>query len=637
MADMANPRKIIDYYGARNGVSVPGSAGLRPIGPTPARAFPLAPYQPPAPAPQAPSFRGKVIPSGPTIEMGGRSPVPALRPSGAVTGVAERGFTMGGSSPTYIDASARPAPSAAPKQIGYRPIRVPGAGIEGMGDYAPNQGAEMSRLPKGKLPGFRGILSKGAGVLKQGVKSLFSPVGVVTGALSAVANAQSDATAYDNLLMGTGTSNTVLGASGATYPRRFGASGSGLTPDQSVSTNAISYRTRTPVVARDQIAPDFAVASAAPAPVAGRTAARPSRNTEAAFRTSQEGAYAPRASFHGAATSYANPENDPPAGFGEAPRAMRPKVIELTDAAGAMPTAVANQLPLDENGGYAFTGDRGDNVERMFYLRPRTAEEDAAAPAVYNQGVYPEAETGMSPGSQGAWELDQERDAMVNRPFPFKTEAAMQARRTLQETTANNLRNFQVNQQNADTSAAGTLSQNLERETLLPGKVLEQDSSLLTDEMGRQKTAEEIKGMPAERDLKTIMGGYYRTLGSSMEKKSNDDLALQKLLMQDQWKKDELEARNNSPLTKADAEYAAGLGAQVALPPSEAATAVKAGYRKVQKGKNRWFREDIPQGLVNDAGQVYTPGAEAAPVRTGTRPNGEVWGEFADGSVRRIN
>jgi hypothetical protein len=637
MADMANPKRIIDYYGTRKGVSMPGSAGVRPIGPTPARAFPLAPYQAPpvnaAPAPAA--YRGKVIPSGPTIEMGGRSPVPAVRPPAGAPAAAPRSAV-----------TLEPVAPSAPKQIGYRPAastaRVPGPGVEGMGDFAANQGAEVSRLSRGKLTGFRGVLNKGAGILKQGVKSLFSPVGLTIQGLSAVAGAQSDATAYDNLTFGVGTS----------APGRF-TPGEG----QAFSTNAISYkdpykpgfrqalgmtpRTGMPTIAKDQrpsptggasaasqLAP-FAVA--APVPATRRSAPAPAP----AAQTARGGSFR-RAAPAVEPALRGNPA-DPPAGFGETQRAAGPRIVELTDAAGAMPTALANDLPVDQDGGYAFTGDRGGNVERMFYLRPRTAAEEVAAPPIYNQGEYAAAEKDTSPGSQGAWELEQERDAMINRPFPFKTEAAMLARRTQAETRANNLRTYLVNQQNADTSAAGTVSQNLERETLLPGKVLAQDSALETDAMGREKTAEEIKGMPLDREMKSTMSGYYLTLGANVEKKSNDDLALQKLLMQDQWKKDELEARNNSPLTKADAEMAAGLAEQAGLLPSEAATAVKAGYRKVQKGKNRWLRADIPQGLVNDAGQVYTPGAEAAPVRTGTRPNGEVWGEFADGSVRRIN
>lgn len=219
-------------------------------------------------------------------------------------------------------------------------------------------------------------------------------------------------------------------------------------------------------------------------------------------------------------------------------------------------------------------------------------------------------------GSQEAWE-DAQAATPDGEPFFFKRRALALEQQKQAETEANNLRTYRVSQQNADTTEAGTVSQIAERDTLLPGKVLDQGSDLQTAASYRNS----LRAAAAKTDLEAQFYpemtradiAYKNALGEGVRSKSDADLTLEKQRMIEEGKLKALEARNNSPMVKADAAYAESLAASAGLLPSEAAQAVRGGYRKVQKAKNKWFGPDQQAGLVNDAGQLFDPAAAAIP------------------------
>jgi len=224
-----------------------------------------------------------------------------------------------------------------------------------------------------------------------------------------------------------------------------------------------------------------------------------------------------------------NPE-DPPQGFGEEPKPLAPMISEQTDAAGVMPAATQAALPATggsrmygadgTNGGFGFTKNDDGIVERMFSLRQRTPAEDAAHPQEFQPAFAP-APKDMSPGSQGAWEQEQAANALVNRPFGFKTAAALLAQRQQAEVEANNLRAHGVSQQNANTSLMNVASEVNTRDAELPGNLLKQQSDLLTANGLRGKTAADTTKINLENQfypttvgtenmLKGAQAGYYR-------------------------------------------------------------------------------------------------------------------------------
>lgn len=212
-----------DFYGTKGGPAIPAGRGLRRIGPTPPRFYPLEAYQPPAIA--APGGAVNVMPPGTVApQLPGSAPPPALRAPGGMTGVSERGFTMNGGAYTdTINTTARPytapTPSAPQGRIAYNPVRVKGPGIEGMGDFAP-EGASRAKVA-GRF-GFKS-LARGVG---RALRVATGPVPMAVTGLSTVAGMHADATANSN--------GPVIGLRRGTP--LFGAPG----PGRSITTNVIS-------------------------------------------------------------------------------------------------------------------------------------------------------------------------------------------------------------------------------------------------------------------------------------------------------------------------------------------------------------------------------------------------------------
>lgn len=582
MADMASPRAIIDFYGTNGGPAIPKGNGLRPIGPVAAPAYPVAPYQ--APVQQA--FGGKVLPSGPTIELGGRSPVPALRPpAGGVVSTA----------PTVT-----PGVQQAPRQIGYTPA--------------------VERT----MPNARGL--KATTVFGRSAAPIARPT------VSAAANTASPfyraGTAFAKA-----TSSLKSGVTGLGLRAALRGAGGGLITDLVLPNKANAI---------DDVA----------AINAWRPPADP-RNNQQAFRRSQEGPYsvAPTQKGKAAAPSArkyrpvvqpqrALPGNppDPPQGFGETPStSFRPMISEQTDAAGVLPASIASQVEIGgDNGGFGFTKNADGTVERMFSLRQRTAAEDVAAPRETNQGVYPAAAKDMSPGSQGAWEREQ-KYANLNGLMSAKDKALiMQTDDAQEETRANNLRSFSVSKQNADTTLMDKASEVVARDSELPIKL---DKGLLENQFYPQVTRASLRKSAADATGQELTNQFYpqvvtselglrgaaTALTQAQAAKVPVETAalasnnvLEKQAMINAQKQLELEARNTAPINKADAEYAALTAGSTGLLPSEVAAGTKAGYRKVQKAKSKWFGPDQQAGLVNDKGELFNPGVPAGYKLIGT-------------------
>ena len=233
--------------GFPDGSRTPGTRGLR-VGPPSALQTPVNPRV------GVPTVAGP--PAGP----------PALRPVGGLPSTTGR----------VIDITPPKAP------------RVPGAGIEGMGDFATGAANEIGAVGRGG--GLKGLVRAAGGAVGRAGRAAFSGPGLVVQGLAVPAGMQADATAGANLRHGIGTAD-VQGASGNTYPRLFGASGTGLPEGSSVSAGAVSFsdqyaplrstlglapRTGVPVIGANQV-----YAPAGGAEASGATSAVPWEQSDA--------------------------------------------------------------------------------------------------------------------------------------------------------------------------------------------------------------------------------------------------------------------------------------------------------------------------------------------------------------------
>jgi len=387
------------------------------------------------------------------------------------------------------------------------------------------------------------------------------------------------------------------------------------------------------------VAPAAAVLPAAPRPSLRMLASHTPGQTYAPAPTPQAVApVAARPSLRrsAAAAPLAGNPPDPPQDLTAQTPTFRPTITEQTDASGVVPADwQARQAPTGgpagysadgTNGGFGFTRNADGTVDRMFTLRQRTAAEDLASPREVQAEAAP-AVVDMSPGSQGAWEREQRNAALTEGVWSPRARAKIiQDQQALDETGANNLRTNRVSQQNADSLTSHYRTTDKRTEALLPGEQEIQGSALATARQSRlsqaQKDALELAGFPVEQAEKIARTGYYRKQGDAVAAKADNDVVLEKQRMIEEGKLKALEAKNNSPTLKADAAFAESLAPATGLLPSEAAAAVKGGYRKVQKAKSRWFGPDQKAGLVNDVGQLYDPAAPALPA--GYRASGKL-------------
>ena len=228
-------------------------------------------------------------------------------------------------------------------------------------------------------------------------------------------------------------------------------------------------------------------------------------------------------------------------------------------------------------------------------------------------------------GTQEEWEDDQVAAKINSRPFGFKMAAAQLALRQQGETEENNLRTNAVSQQNADTLTGHYRTTDRRTTALLPGEVATQGAALRKSALDakNQELVNEFypEATQADIDAKKGLTGYYRQMGTAAEAKVGTDLTLEKQALVNEQRQRELEAKNNSPIVKADAALAEAVAPSVGLLASEVSTAMRAGYRTPQKEKKpRLFGllRGQKAGMVNAQGEVYDPTAPAGYTPTGT-------------------
>ncbi|OHD22877.1 MAG: hypothetical protein A2Y38_15870, partial [Spirochaetes bacterium GWB1_59_5] len=486
-----------DYYVPKGGPAFPAGNGLRPIGPIPARAFPVTPYQPPPPViditpqqQQQPAYRGRVLPSGPTIEVGGRSPVPALRPAAGlpqVSGVAP--VTPG---PAVERTMPNPRGLRAKTAFGGAPKAAAPAAPTG-GWYRAGTAAAKAKAAIG------GALARGGSGLGRTLLKSVLPVGgaVITDmVLPHEANALDDVAAIKNWVDPWNNEAAFRASTEGAYQ----------------TTPAAPAATATPV------APRSSLRKTAPAAVAAPLAGNPP---------------------------------DPPQDLAPQAPAYRPMISEQTDAAGVLPASVAAGVEIGgANGGFGFTRNADGTVERMFSLRQRTAAEDLASP----REVQPEAAPtviDMSPGSQGAWEQEQRNTALTEGIYSPRARAKIiQDQQTLDETGANNLRTNRVSQQNADSLTSHYRTSDRRTNALLEGEVLTQESGLATARQSRlsqaQKDRLELEGFPVDMSLKKEQTNFLRKNGEAVAAKTSSDTAVERLQMSLDQKNAALDAKGDA-------------------------------------------------------------------------------------------
>ena len=230
-------------------------------------------------------------------------------------------------------------------------------------------------------------------------------------------------------------------------------------------------------------------------------------------------------------------------------------------------------------------------------------------------------------GSQDEWEDDQAASKINSRPFGFKMAAAQLALRQQGETEENNLRTNAVSRQNADTLQGHYRTTDRRTTALLPGEVEAQGASLRKSaaDAENQELVNEWypKVTQSGLDQSEALQGYYRQTGNAAEAKVGTDLTLEKQALVNEQRQRELEAKNNSPIVKADAALAEAVAPTVGLLPSEVSAAMRTGYRTPQKEKKpRLFGllRGQSAGMVNAQGEVYDPTAPAGYTPTGTFP-----------------
>jgi hypothetical protein len=249
-------------------------------------------------------------------------------------------------------------------------------------------------------------------------------------------------------------------------------------------------------------APAARPAAAATVPPIGRT------NPAQATRAPQARRARPIAAAAGIQTAALREETPAPAG-------PVPMIGENTAIAGKPFDAAAADITGQPgefsqsfdgtNGGFGLTRNADGTVDQMFTLRQRTPEEDKLLDqreALRTQ-QNPVAAIGkdMSPGSQGAWEREQEIAAMLNRPGGLKTAEVVRSIDADRETAANNLRKSGIDQQNADAQTRHYGTEDLKTTAMLPLDIAGKQSDLLTADAGRTRTAAEIKKIGEETRL----------------------------------------------------------------------------------------------------------------------------------------
>ena len=563
-ASFSSPDQLYKYYqtnfnvGASGNVYPQGVPGGPPIELTD-RVF-HAPV--PSPNGSARGFTtgaGQFTPGGhPTVDLTDRifNP-PAVSANGSA-----QGFTMPGGQ-AAIDTTATPVPRA-PLQIGYNAPsapRIPGAGIEGMGDFAPAAQGVARGAGKGLLRTVGGAAMRVAA----------GPEALAAAVLTPIADAQSAATANSN--------GPVLGLSRG--DRIFGMTG-GPRPGEAFSTNAISYNN--PITGAPQAVTQSVNQSVPQMPGGAQAATGPT----------------PVAPWVAHPEDWSHPETPTPA-------AAAPAGLTFGGNVGYVGLGGEKKLHLEDLGvdhsaqrtGYnglfngAVPGQPANSADLIDNIINR---RDAGGMTGQVQDDITKAQrVNAANGLGGGLQFKTAADFMNGNNMPASGQGAAFMLRHASALAA------QHNQQMMEASTIGQKQQELG----LKGKELDINASRINAE---------LPYYAAHANMANAQAKYYAARPEELESRYQTmrDIASQK----DATMQQKIAEAAQAPLNKADAEFYTTLAQQTggALPPSQIPAAVAQGFTTPVKPKTHWFSPNEPGGLTNAAGQRFTSAAPSGAV-----------------------